>query len=262
MPEQASHRRVALVTGAARGLGRAIACELANKGFDLVLNDLHDDDALREARGAVEDRGVAAMCLPQDIGEVSALPGYVQRVHAAFGRLDCLVNNAGVSVLSRGDLLDVSVESFDRCMGVNLRGTFVLTQQVARCMLQYPSAPAQRRSIITISSTAVGQVIGRDISEYIISKAGLVAMTRLFAVRLAPHGIDCFDVRPGMMQTEMTDQVRAKFQALIDSGFIPAGRWGDPAEIGATIASLADGALNYTVGQTINLDGGQPFKVH
>ncbi len=265
MPDRATDRRVALVTGAARGLGRAIALELAHKAFDVVLNDARDDDALRETGVLVRERGGEAACLAQDIGDIAELPAYVARVRAAFGRLDCLVNNAGVSVLARGDLLDVSAASFDRCMRVNLRGTFFLTQQVARHMLQSTGSPAPqgaRRSIITISSTAVGQVIGRDIGEYTVSKAGLVAMTRLFAVRLAEHGIDCFDVRPGMMQTDMTDQVRAKFQALIDTGFIPAKRWGDPAEIGATIANLASGALHYTVGQTVSLDGGQPFKVH
>jgi NAD(P)-dependent dehydrogenase (short-subunit alcohol dehydrogenase family) len=162
--------------------------------------------------------------------------------------------------LSRGDLLEVSAASFDRCVAVNLRAPFFLTQAVARRMVARP-AEAVRRSIVTVSTVAVDDVVGESLAEYSIAKAGLSHMVKHFAVRLAPHAIDCHEVRPGMMKTAMTHTSRAKYDALIASGFVPAQRWGEVDEIGSTIASVAMGALGYAVGQTIHVDGGMRLKV-
>lgn len=259
---QTETRPVALITGAGGGLGGAIALEMADKGFDLLLNDLTETETLRALCDAVAARGVRAMPAVQDIAKVNELEGFVQRAQALFGRLDCLVNNAGVSVLSRGDILDVSPESFDRCLSVNLRAQFFLTQQVARRMLadRRAGADERRHSIITITTVAVENVIGEGLAEYSIAKAGLSHMVKHFAVRLAAEGIDCYEVRPGIMKTNMSAPSQAKYDALIKAGFIPSNRWGQLDDVGKAVATLASGALRYAVGQTISIDGGMPLK--
>lgn len=255
-------RRVALVTGAGGGLGGALALALADKGFDLILNDIADSEALAAVAAAVEAHGGRAAILPQDITRDKELTGYVERAHAAFGRLDCLVNNAGVSVLSRGDILDVSPESFDRCMAVNLRGQFFLTQAVARRMIAEggPAPGEPRRSIVFVTTVAVENIIGKVLAEYSASKAALSHLVKHFAVRLTGEGIDCYEVRPGIMATTMTASSKEKYAALIAGGFVPAGRSGDLGEVSRVVANLADGALSYCVGQAINLDGGLALK--
>ena len=261
-PELA-RRPTALVTGAGGGLGGAIAVALARKGYDLVLNDLAQSDALRSVVGEVQALGAKAYVLLQDIALVEDLPDFSTRAQAVFGRLDCLVNNAGVSVMSRGDILDVSPESFDRCHGVNLRAQFFLTQTVARLMVAANEADgtAGRKAIITVTSVAVDEIIGKVLAEYSISKAGLSHMIKHFAVRLAPLGIECYELRPGMMKTGMTSTTRDKYDALIASGFVPAGRWGELEEVGETAANLASGALRYALGQVVSVDGGMRLKV-
>ena len=237
---------------------------MAQKGFDLVLSDLAEVPAFSELRGAIAEAGGQASIVIQDLGNVGSFGDFVEQVHNVHGRLDCLVNNAGVSVVSRGDILDVTPDSFDRCVAVNLRAQFFLTQAVARRMLQDPrpeQAGGRRRSIVTISTVAVDHVIGRVLSEYSISKAALPHMVKHFAVRLVTEGIDCYEVRPGMMATSMTTSSREKYDGLIAAGFVPAHRWGELSDIGNAVANLAGGALTYAVGQTISIDGGMPLKV-
>lgn len=247
-----------MITGARGGLGGAIALALAKRGHDLVLNDLDMSRDLFALAADLRAFGGRVEIMPQDIGQVQQLPGYVAEVVARMGGLDVLVNNAGVSVLSRGDLLDVTPESFDRCIAVNMRAQFFLTQAVARHMLAAPAA--RRRTIITVTSVAVDQIIGKVLAEYSISKAGLAHMVQHFAARLAPENIDCFEIRPGMMQTEMTSTSREKYDRLIAEGFVPAGRWGSLDEIGKVIATMASGEFSYAVGQAIHIDGGMRFK--
>jgi NAD(P)-dependent dehydrogenase (short-subunit alcohol dehydrogenase family) len=251
---------VALITGAAGGLGGAIARALAAKGFDLLLNDLAGSDGLTGLCDDLTGMGVQATPLVADITDDSRRAGFVEAAFDTYGRLDCLVNNAGVSVLARGDILDVSPESFDRCISVNLRAQFFLTQAVAKRMLAEPER-GKRRSIIAITTVAVDHHVGKVLAEYCIAKAGLAHSVQHWAVRLAPHGIDCYDIRPGMMKTDMTATTRVKYDALIASGFVPAERWGDITEVGQAAAAMADGALSYAVGQTLHIDGGMRFKV-
>ncbi len=257
-----ARRPVALVTGTAQGLGSVIVEHLAREGFDVVANDLVVDDRLERVCEAARAAGARAAPLAFDISRTEDAAAFTAKAAVAFGSIDCLVNNAAVSVLSRGDILDVSAESFDRSFNVNLRGTFFLTQQVARWMLaNKASAPrSRRRSIITISSVGVEHMVGRQVTEYCLAKSALVVMTKHFAVRLVTEGIDCYDVRPGMMQTSMTESSREKYDGLIANGHVPANRWGQLGEVAATIASLANGALRYSVGQTIHVDGGMALK--
>ena len=255
-------RPVALVTGAAQGLGAVIVRTLAAEGFDVIANDIAETDALRAVCAIACESGARVEPLAQDISCVEALPAIADKASRLIGGLDCLVNNAAVSVMSRGDMLDVTPESFDRVMGVNLRGTFFLTQAVAKAMMAGRAArtPGGRRAIVTISSVGVEHMVGRVVCEYCLSKSALVVMSKHYAVRLVGEGIDCYDVRPGMMQTAMTAGSKDKYDALIASGVVPANRWGALQEVAETITSLAKGALRYSVGQTIHVDGGMSLK--
>ena len=244
--------------GGGGGLGGAIARSLAGSGFDLVLADLHVTDALERRKEDLEALGASVRTLGNDLTDDAARPGFVDEAWSAFGRLDCLVNNAGVSVLARGDILDVSPESFDRSVAVNLRAQFFLTQAVARRMIAAPAA--RRRSIVTVTTVAVGHHVGTVLAEYCVAKAGLSHSVQHWAVRLDREGIDCYEVRPGMMRTDMTATTRDKYDGLIASGFVPAGRWGDTEEVGRAVSMLAGGGLSYATGQTIHVDGGMRFK--
>ncbi len=257
-------RPVALLTGAGGGLGCAVAMSLAKKGFDLVLTDLEDTETLRSLCTELAGLGARAHPLLQDIAKVQELSNLVDRAHGVFGRLDCLVNNAGVSVLSRGDILDIAPESFDRCIAVNLRAPFFLTQAFVKRLLadKRPGQAGQiRPCVITVTTVAIDDVIGKVLAEYSISKAGLSHSIKHFAVRLAAEGIDCYEVRPGMMKTSMTESSLSKYNALIASGCVPAYRWGDAEDVGGAISQLASGAFPYSVGQVISVDGGMRMKV-
>ncbi|CAB3810022.1 3-ketoacyl-ACP reductase [Paraburkholderia fynbosensis] len=245
---------VALVTGGRRGIGRGIVWRLADEGFDIVINDLFDDDAMRETIDGVEARGRKCAIALGDIAALDQQDDFVNRAWQAFGRIDTLVNNAGVSVLSRGDLLDVSVESYDRNLDVNLRGPFFLTQRFARRMMDIPD-PEHYRSIVCISSTSADTVsINRG--EYCISKAGLSMMVRLFATRLAAHGIAVHEIRPGIIRTDMTAVSAANFDERIREGLTPIRRWGTPDDIGSAVAALAVGTFSFSTGSAFELDGG------
>lgn len=255
----AASRPVALLTGAAGGLGGGIARALARAGFDLILSDLEGAPGLVLLCDQIEAAGARATVVPQDLADLDGLPGLAARAQASFGRLDCLVNNAGVSVMARGDILDAAPESLRRCLAINLEAPFVLTQAVARLMLEAGDT-GHRRSILTVSTVALDAMVAEVLAEYAMSKAGLSQMVRHFAVRLAPFGIDCFEIRPGMMRTDMTATSRAKYDQMIAAGAVPARRWGEVDEIGETVAALAGGALRYSVGQTIHVDGGFRLK--
>jgi NAD(P)-dependent dehydrogenase (short-subunit alcohol dehydrogenase family) len=254
----AADKPVALVTGAAGGMGAAIARSLAASGFNLVLTD-REAGALSPLQEEVAALGASTFSIGYDLTDDGERSAFVDTAFSAVGRLDCLVNNAGVPVMSRGDILDVTPESFDRCIAVNLRAQFFLTQAVARRMIASPSD--RRRTIVTITSVAIDHHVGSVLAEYCTSKAGLSHSIHHWAARLAKEGIDCYEVRPGMMKTDMTASTREKYDSLIASGFVPAARWGDTAEVGGAVALLARGEIGYATGQTLHIDGGMRFKV-
>jgi 3-oxoacyl-[acyl-carrier protein] reductase len=235
-------KSIALVTGAARGIGAGIAAELERRGWRVVRNDLE------------RPAGAPGAFVRGDISDLAQHARIVEEAFAAHGGLHCLVNNAGVQVKIRGDLLDVSAESFDRLIGVNLRGTFFLTQAVARRMLADKSA-AHPRSIITISSVNAF-IVGANRGEYCMSKSALTMMVKLFAVRLADAGIRCYEVRPGIIRTDMTRPAAERYDKLIAEGIAPIRRWGEPDDVGRAVALLASGELNYSTGEAIHVDGG------
>jgi 3-oxoacyl-[acyl-carrier protein] reductase len=252
-----TRQRVALVTGGRRGIGRGIALALAGSGFDIVINDLVEDEVAAETVAAIAALGRRAAVVVGDIADIAGLDSMVDAAWQRFGAIDCLVNNAGVSVLNRGDLLDVSLESYDRCLDINLRGPFFLTQKIARRMLEAPATG--QRSIITISSVS-SEVVSVARGEYCISKAGLSMMSKLFAARLAESGIAVFEVRPGIIRTDMTRPSAERLDQLIAEGFTPIRRWGEPDDVGRAVATLAGGGLPFSVGEVVHVDGGLTLR--
>jgi NAD(P)-dependent dehydrogenase (short-subunit alcohol dehydrogenase family) len=218
-------------------------------------NDLIDDAPLsRQLSEEIEAAGGEHMFLACDVADLDQHPRLIEAAAAHWGRIDCLVNNAGVGVAKRGDLLEATSESFDRCIRVNTRAVFFLSQAVARHMLKQGEVSVQHRSIINItSSNAVAVSISRG--EYCVSKCASSMTTRLFGVRLASEGIGVYEVRPGIIDTEMTRPVKDKYDALIAEG-VPAKRWGLPADVAATVRAMAEGRLVYTVGEAVTVDGG------
>jgi len=245
-------RPVAIVTGASRGIGLAIAECLAASGFDLAVtsNDWRAERDAAEAR--LGKLGASVLLHEGDLADLDDHPRLVDTVLARFGRIDCLVNNAGIASPVRGDLLDLQPENFDKVVSVNLRGTMFLTQAVARAML---ASPAGARTIVNITSVSA-EFASPERVDYCISKAGLSMWTKALAIRLAGEGISVFEIRPGIIRTEMTAAVSAKYDALIANGLVPMRRWGEARDIGEAVAALAGGRLAFATGSVINLDGG------
>jgi 3-oxoacyl-[acyl-carrier protein] reductase len=247
---------VAAVTGARQGIGKGIALALAQAGFDIVLADVVQDDIATQTMGEISALGSLCHFVVADIANVEARFDTTHKLFAAFGHLDTLVNNAGVQVKVRGDLLDVSPESYDRVMGINLRGTFFLTQAVTKRMIEQSSALTQQhRSIVTISS-ANAYLVGPDRPEYCFSKMSLSMMTKAFALRLGQHGIATYEIRPGIIRTAMTLPVKEKYDGWIANGLTPIARWGEPDDVGKTVATLASGLMPFSTGDAFHVDGG------
>ncbi|MER9946982.1 3-ketoacyl-ACP reductase [Mesorhizobium sp. M0047] len=244
-------RPAAIVTGGARGIGLACAEALADAGFDILVADLAEQapDGLATD---IAGRGAKFAYVPCDIADLASHTTLVDAATRAFGRINCLVNNAGVGAAVRGDLLDLKPENFDRTLGINLRGTVFLSQAVAKAMLATPGD--HTKSIITITSVSA-EMASPERPDYCISKAGLSMWVKNLALRLAPENIGVFEVRPGIIRTDMTSGVAAKYDALIDGGLVPAKRWGEASDIGAVVAALAGGKFGFSTGSIINVDG-------
>jgi len=256
----AARAPIAFVTGARRGIGRGIAQALAGAGFDVVVNDLLDDAATRETLAAIGAKGRRAAFVQGSIADLPAHAELVAAAFGAFGTVDCLVNNAGIQVKVRGDLLDVTPESFDEILAVNLRGTFFLTQAVAKRMLaEHRSAGDPPRSIVTISS-ANARLVSLNRAEYCFAKTGLAMLSQLFALRLAAADVACYEVRPGVIRTDMTAVAKDRYDKLIAEGLTPIRRWGEPEDVGRTVAALAQRSLPFNTGDAFHVDGGLHIK--
>ncbi len=240
----------ALVTGGRRGIGKAICLKLAGAGFDVAINDVADSEELRGTVAECAALGVAALAVIGDISDLACHQSMLDEAEKK-GPLTTLINNAGVSVASRGDLLDVTPESYDRCLDINTRGTFFLTQAFAKRLK--PSA--HHRSIVTISSAnATGVSVTRG--EYCISKAGVSMVSKLFAARLGNEGVGVYEIQPGFIETDMTAPSRARYDKLIEEGLTVIKRFGTPEDVAQIALTLAQGLLPYTSGQAIQADGG------
>lgn len=253
MSKSEGKQPTALVTGGRRGIGRSICVALARRGFDVVLTDVLQDEEAEHTCALIRQEGRDALFVQSNLSDLGSHAGVLEKAVRFKGSVECLVNNAGVGSPSRGDLLDVSSEAFDAVLGVNLRGTFFMSQAVARHMTATPSGFA--RSIITVSSVSA-EMASPERAEYCLSKSALPMMNRLFALRLASANIAVFEVRPGIIRTPMTASVAQKYEARFEQGLVPAGRWGESDEVGQAVATLADGSLPFATGSVLNVDGG------
>ena len=249
-------RRVALVTGGTRGIGLGIARALAGRGFDLVVNGVREE---KDVAGVLEElraSGGEAHYQRADVGERGGRERLVAAVHERLGRLHVLVNNAGVAPVARVDLLEAGEESYDRLMRVNLKGPHFLTQACARWMVEQKQAEAAWAGCIVNVTSISATVASTNRGEYCLSKAGLAMASRLWAARLAEHGIPVFEVRPGIIRTDMTADATEKYDSLIRDGLVPEGRWGTPGDVGTAVAALAAGEVPYATGAVLVVDGG------
>jgi 3-oxoacyl-[acyl-carrier protein] reductase len=248
-------RQVALVTGASRGIGLAAACALAREGFAVALNGLPGDDALDTALQAVTAAGApAAIALPFDVADLSAHAPTLDAAEAALGPLTTLVNNAGVGVIQRGDPLDITEASYDRCMAVNAKAMFFLMQAFARRLIGRDRAALFHAIVNVTSSNALA--VAEPRIEYAVSKAAAAMASRGFAVRLGREGIAVYDVQPGLIATDLTAPVIDSYRTRAEAGLTLIPRVGTADEMGTIIATLATGRLPYTTGQVISADGG------
>ena len=246
---------VALVTGSSRGIGLGTARALAGQGFAVALNGPFDDDELWEAVNAVKALGGAAMAVPFDVTDLQAHEPALDTIEAELGPLTTLVNNAGVGVLSRGDPLAVTEESWDRCLNVNAKAVFFLTQAFATRLLARARDPGLFHAIVNVTSAnAVAVAVPR--SEYCASKAAASMVSKTWAVRLGEENIAVYDVQPGLIDTDLTAPVIAQYEERAKQGLTLFPRVGKPKDVGEIIASLASGRLPYTTGQTISADAG------
>jgi NAD(P)-dependent dehydrogenase (short-subunit alcohol dehydrogenase family) len=254
-------KKVALITGASRGIGRGIALALARHGYDIAGVATNPDPAntesgIYEVKAHVEKLGQQLHPIRGDVSSLEDHPRILAETVDTFGHVDVLVNNAGVSLAKRYDILETTAESYDRVMGINLRGPFFLTQTVANHMVAHPRDEASvSPSIIFITSiSATTASVNR--AEYCISKMGGSMASQLFAVRLAEHGINVFEIQPGVIRSDMTAGVTEKYDALIEGGLLLQKRWGTPEDIGKACAALAEGYFAYATGAAIEVGGG------
>ncbi|HEY8459972.1 MAG TPA: 3-ketoacyl-ACP reductase [Blastocatellia bacterium] len=252
-------RPVSLVTGAGRGIGRGIAVEIAKLGHAVVVNYVGDAGAAEECLRLVREAGGDGMTARADVSVTADRERLVKETLDAYGRIDMLVNNAGVAPKVRADILEASEESFDRLIDINLKGPYFLTQIVARQMIDQTrrgDAPAfgPPRIVTVTSVSAYAASVNRG--DYCVAKAGLAMMTALYAARLAEYGINVYEVRPGVIATDMTEGVKEKYDRMIEQGAWPIRRWGQPEDVGRAVAAIARGDLPYSTGEVINIDGG------
>ena len=252
----AKERKTALVTGAGRGIGLGIAKCLAADGCDLVVCDIHDEADVADALGELKQLGAEVLYSRTDISDAAARADMLEATKEKFGKLNVLVNNAGVAPKVRADILDATEESFDWVLGINLKGPYFLTQAAANWMIKQKEADADFPAVIINIASISSTVASPSRGEYCISKAGVSMATQLWAVRLGEYGIPVYEIRPGVIKTPMTAPVTEKYDKLIAEGLCVQPRWGFPDDIGKAAAALARGDFPYSTGQVIMVDGG------
>lgn len=256
---------VVLVTGAGRGIGRGIAISCAEAGFDIAGVDIVYDTAntnsgLFEVQRKAEQHNVSFLPIQGDISSLDEHERILREACDRFGRVDVLVNNAGVAPEQRMDVLEITAESYDHVMSVNARGTFFLTQRVAGQMIDQAEKGMLGKSCIIFISSISAEVSSPSRAEYCISKAALSQTARIYADRLAEYSINVYEIRPGIIHTEMTAPVREKYDRLIKKGLIPQRRWGFPDDVGRAVVALAKGYFGYSTGLVLELSGGMNIR--
>ena len=258
-----TERSVAIITGASRGIGKGIALELASLDYDLVINYFDftvdsepDDSRAEQTQKEIAELGAECEILRGDVSSSEDRDGLIALARTRYGRCDMLVNNAGVAPSKRMDLLEATEESFDRVMGINLKGPYFLTRQVANWMVEQKETHPERAFRIVSTGSISSYTSSPARGEYCLSKAGISMMTKLYADRLAEYGIGVFEISPGIIATDMTSVVKDKYDKLIAEGLTPIKRWGKPEDIAKAVGAIAEGRLDFSTGQVINVDGG------
>lgn len=252
--------RVALITGGTRGIGLGIAKALSSEGINLALCGVRPESQLGSTLSTLQGNGIEVFYCKCDLSESFEREEMIKRISEHYGRLDILINNAGVAPLERKDLLEATEESYERVMRINLQGPYFLTQAIARWMIvQKEDHPDRTPCIINVTSVS-STVASTNRGEYCISKAGLSMSTQLWAVRLADYGISVYEIRPGIIRTDMTGGVIEKYDRLIEKGLLLQSRWGMPEDVGRAAAMLVRGSLGYSTGQVIMVDGGMTIN--
>lgn len=250
------NEKVALITGAGRGIGNAIAVQLSKEGYAVAIMDTNEESKVAENLQKVKDNGHSFIYLRGDITSKNNRKEIIDKVMSEFGRIDVLVNNAGVAPKVRMDILDTTEESIDFVLGINLKGTFFFTQAVANTMInEIKEYPEISPKIINISSMSA-YTSSYSRGEYCISKAGISMITKLFADRLSEYGINVYEIRPGIIMTDMTKVVKGKYDKMISEGLTPIKRWGYPQDIANAVSVFCSDKLNFSTAEVINVDGG------
>lgn len=251
------NNKVALITGAARGIGNGIAAQLASEGYAIAIMDLIPEESVKENIDKVKAFGNPVLFVNGNITSAESRQSVVDAVMAEFGRIDVLVNNAGVAPRVRMDILETTEESFDFVLGINLKGTFFFTQLVSNVMIDEVKKDIGIKPIIVNISSMSAYVSSTGRGEYCISKAGISMVTTLFADRLAEFGICVYEIRPGIIATDMTSTVTEKYNKLIfEEGILPIKEWGYPQDIANAVSVFCSGKLAYSTGEILNIDGG------
>jgi 3-oxoacyl-[acyl-carrier protein] reductase len=253
-------KHVALVTGGSRGIGLGIAIALAESGFDLAINGVRDEAPVTGSLATLRERGATAFYLQGDVASPEDRVSILDGVREKFGRLDVLVNNAGVAPKVRADILEATEESFDRVLGINLKGPYFLTQATARWMIEQRAVDTSFRGVIVNISSVSATEASINRGDYCISKAGVAMATQLWAHRLAEFGIAVYEIRPGIIHTDMSAAVAEKYDRLIANGLTVENRWGEPDDVGRAVAMLARGDLTYATGNVLHIDGGLTLR--
>jgi NAD(P)-dependent dehydrogenase (short-subunit alcohol dehydrogenase family) len=249
-------KKVALVTGGSRGIGYGIAMNLASAGFDIAINGMRDESSLHDVMNNLRGTGAEVMYCQGNISSAQDRNNILQKVKDHYGRLNVLVNNAGIAPKERNDILHATEESFDEVIFTNLKGTYFLTQQAANWMIEQKQSDQDYNACIIVVTSISSTVASVNRGEYCVSKAGLSMAAQLFAVRLGEFNIPVYEVRPGVISTDMTAGVTEKYDKLIADGLCVQKRWGYPADVGKAVSALASGNFPYSTGQVIMVDGG------
>lgn len=248
-------KKTAIITGGSRGIGYAIALQLGQDGYNIVIMDVNPEEQYAQALGQLTEKGMDYMYVQGNITVASHRQLCVDKAVEKYGKIDVLVNNAGVAPNERADLLEMSEESFDRVVGINTKGTMFMSQAVANQMIKQDLQGQKRGTIVNISScSAVVSSIGRG--EYCISKAGVSMLTTLYADRLSSHGIFVYEVRPGVIATDMTSVVKDKYNKMFEDGDFLINRWGLPEDIANAVSVFCSDKFLYSTGNYIDVDGG------
>jgi NAD(P)-dependent dehydrogenase (short-subunit alcohol dehydrogenase family) len=254
-------RPVAFVSGSTRGIGLAIARQLAIEGHAVAVNGVREERAAAAALEEVRGAGADVIYVRGDVSSATDRDRVLAEVRHRFGRLDVLVNNAGITSPGRKDILEADEASFDRVMGVNLKGPFFLTQSAARWMIDQRTADASFRGTIVNVSSISAEFVSVNRGDYCLSKAAMRMATQLWAARLAEHGISVYEVQPGVIRSDMTAGVTEKYDRLIAEGLTLERRWGEPEDVAKAVAALVRGEIPYATGQVLKIDGGMTIRV-